>query len=70
MSVNCVGDVETEKFSLEVVECSCGFHLGIDATYLDLVDGVDIKCPSCGEMISVCADEPTVYESNQTRWVR
>jgi len=50
-----VGEVDVGKHSLEVVECDCGFHLGIDTTYLDQVDGVDIKCPSCGKMISVCA---------------
>ena len=47
--------IETEEYSLEVVECGCGFHIGLDATYLDQVDGIDIRCPSCGEMISVGA---------------
>ena len=59
MSENCAVKIidwfESERCSLDVVECKCGFHLGIDTTYLDQVDGVDIKCPSCGEMISVCA---------------
>jgi len=45
--------IETEEYTLEVVECGCGFHLGIDATYLEQVDGIGIKCPSCGEMISI-----------------
>jgi len=49
--------IETEECALEVVECDCGFHLGIDATYLEQVNGVDIKCPSCGKMIGVGAYE-------------
>jgi len=50
-----LNSVETEEYSLEVIECDCGFHLGIDATYLDQVDGVDIECPSCGKIISAGA---------------
>ena len=50
-----IESIETEKCSLEVIECDCGFHLGIDATYLDQVDGVDIECPSCRKMLGVCA---------------
>jgi len=46
-------DVETEKVSLEVYECGCGFHMGIDATYLDQVGPVTIKCPSCKEQIQI-----------------
>jgi len=54
MPAKYVEDVQTGKCSLEIVECGgCGFHMGIDATYLEQVDGVDIPCPSCGEMISV-----------------
>jgi hypothetical protein len=42
-----IGEVETEGYSLTVYECSCGFHIGLDTTYMDQVDGVVIKCPSC-----------------------
>ena len=48
---------ENDVYSLEVVECDCGFHLGIDATYLDQVGPVDIACPSCGKEIGVGAFE-------------
>jgi len=40
--------VENEKVQLEVIECDCGFHLGLDATYLVQVGDFKIKCPSCG----------------------
>lgn len=40
-----------EKAALEVVECDCGFHLGIDGSYLVQVGDVQIKCPVCERMI-------------------
>ena len=43
-----VESVETEKVSLEVYECACGFHVGFDATYLEQAGGVSIVCPACG----------------------
>lgn len=47
-----VCDVQNEKVSLEVYECQCGFHLGIDATYLDQVESkLEVICPSCGDLI-------------------
>lgn len=40
---------QTDRYELEVVECrTCGFHLGIDASYLEQVDGVSLDCPGCG----------------------
>jgi len=42
------------KDILEVYECDCGFHLGVDATYLEQVtSSVEILCPSCGKAIKV-----------------
>lgn len=43
-----VESVETEKVTLEVYECVCGFHLGLDATYLEQAGDVSIICPACG----------------------
>ena len=39
--------VENEHVQLEVIECDCGFHLGLDATYLDQVGDLVMKCPVC-----------------------
>jgi hypothetical protein len=53
--------IHTEEYDLEVIECDCGFHLGLDATYLDQVGDFEIPCPSCGTIIKtskVCPDEP------------
>ena len=43
--------VENEQVQLEVIECDCGFHIGIDATYLDQVGDVLLNCPSCLALI-------------------
>lgn len=41
-------------YELEVVEClSCGFHLGLDASFLDQVAGVTMKCPGCDTILTV-----------------
>lgn len=38
-------------YELEVIECQCGFHIGLDSTFLDQVDCINIPCPSCHENI-------------------
>ena len=51
--------IENDQVSLEVVECVCGFHLGIDATYLEQVGDVKVTCPSCGfvlETAKICPE--------------
>lgn len=47
-----IESVTTDKVELEVYECECGFHLGIDATYIDQVSDCSFICPSCGISIS------------------
>ena len=43
-----ITDISTDKVSLEVYECECGFHIGVDATYLEQVsEQLKMKCPSC-----------------------
>jgi hypothetical protein len=44
--------IETEQVQLEIIECSCGFHIGIDATYLDQVDDIKFMCFACNNTIS------------------
>ncbi len=50
-------DIETEEYNMEVYECECGFHVGIDYSYLEQVGSVVIKCPneSCNNEITVKA---------------
>ena len=46
-----LNSIETEKIQLEVIECDCGFHIGLDTTYLLQVGDFIIKCPACGTNI-------------------
>lgn len=63
-----IGEVETEKYSLTVYECDCGFHIGLDNTYMDQVSEVYMECPSCGEWfdteeVNTVDDEIDMVES-------
>lgn len=39
--------VPIEITELIVVECDCGFHLGLDFTFIDQVSEIKTNCPSC-----------------------
>lgn len=43
--------IETDRVQLEVIECYCGYHMGIDATFIDQVGDFTTECPACGEKI-------------------
>ena len=47
-----IESIETEKVQLEVMECDCGYHMGVDFTFLEQVGDFEAKCPSCGKIIS------------------
>ena len=48
-NIKVIGEYENDKVSMIFVECNgCGYHLGVDNTYLDQVDAVTTECPSCG----------------------
>ena len=51
MSKN-AGGVRNDLVTLEVIECDCGFHLGLDSTYLEQVGPITIECPVCGNVLS------------------
>ena len=45
---------QTGGASLEVYECDCGFHIGIDFTFLDQVEqDVVLTCPSCSDELTI-----------------
>jgi len=53
--------IENDQVQLEVVECDCGYHFGIDATYLDQVVDFRLECPACGMRVmtsEVCPEDP------------
>lgn len=40
---------ETDRYELEVFECiKCGYHFGIDGSFLQQEGQVEQPCPSCG----------------------
>jgi hypothetical protein len=43
--------IGNEQVELEVIECDCGYHMGVDYTYLDQVGDFVTICPSCGVSI-------------------
>lgn len=46
-----ISDVETAGFILEVYECACGYHMGIDHTFIEHADiRFRVLCPACGSM--------------------
>jgi len=52
--------VENDQVQLEVIECDCGYHMGIDATYLDQISDFITRCPSCQAEIDtskICISE-------------
>ena len=54
--------IETDQYSLQVYECGCGFHIGIDASYLDQVGDVTLKCPSCNNRLIITGYEEVSNE--------
>ena len=52
--------VVKDKAELEVYECSCGFHIGVDATYLEQgEEGIVVPCPSCNTNFIIEPEEDT-----------
>ena len=49
--------VETDIVQLEIGECDCGYHFGIDATFLEDVGDFTFRCPSCDK----CIDTASVF---------
>ena len=54
---NCKPIDDPDKYELEVVECTCGYHMGIDASYLEQVGAVEATCPSCKAKLVIPAFE-------------
>jgi len=55
-----IGEVETERFQLIVIECGrCQYHMGVDGSYIDQVGEINVVCPSCHNEIDTdeCVDD-------------
>lgn len=64
-SLKWIGDAETDKCQLEIYECTrCGFHIGLDFTFLDQVDTevIFVICPSCRNVYKKDTDCPWANE--------
>ncbi len=59
-NVKAIAYMQNERVIIEVIECSCGYHMGIDSTYLEQVDGITTWCPSCGEQIRYGYEKETI----------
>ncbi len=46
------------EVELEIGECECGYHFGVDATYLDQVGDFVFDCPSCKAKIDTAQAFP------------
>jgi len=46
---------------LEVLECECGYHMGVDSTYLEQVGDFVTDCPSCG----ITIDTAVIFPDNR-----
>lgn len=43
--------VSNDHVSLEVYECGdCGFHIGLDSSFIEQIGDIKIKCPACENM--------------------
>lgn len=52
--------IENDQVQMEVIQCDCGYHMGIDSTYLDEVGDFVTHCPSCGVTINtaeICLED-------------
>ena len=43
--------VDIKKCEIEIIECDCGYHLGVDMTFVEQVGDFTTICPSCKKMI-------------------
>ena len=47
-----IESLQGDTATIEVVECTCGYHMGIDSSFLDQVSDFKASCPSCGAIIN------------------
>ena len=55
--------LDNGRVQLSVYECGCGFHIGIDSSFLEQVEELSVTCPSCGERI-------TTAEGDEKEFIR
>jgi len=43
--------VPKEKCQMDVIECDCGYHMGIDTSFIEAEGHFVIRCPACGTLV-------------------
>ena len=61
--------VKNDTVEMEVIECDCGYHMGVDASYIMQVGDFVTICPSCKSTIStkkiLNEDEDETWTNNE-----
>ena len=57
-----IGDIENSRYSLTIYECGCGFHIGLDNTYMDQIGEILMECPACKTVF----DTTEIYEMEES----
>jgi len=43
--------IDSSLTEMICIECSCGYHMGIDSTFIDQVEDFKSNCPNCENVI-------------------
>lgn len=43
---------DISQCEMEIIECDCGYHLGVDSTFIEQVGHFITECPSCKKKIN------------------
>lgn len=66
--------VKNDTVEMEVIECDCGYHLGVDASYLMQVGDFITICPSCKSTINtkkiLKEEEEETWTNNEIQFPR
>jgi len=65
-----LNSVENDQVQLEVFECDCGFHIGLDFTYLAQEEDLKVPCPKCGEVFDTEELKPESYKTYTLKTVK
>jgi len=60
--------VETDEYQLDVIECDCGMHIGLDFSYIDQIGDISTECPNCKKTIS--SDDSLLEKKSKMNIVR
>ena len=52
-NIKFIESIETDKVSMEIYECECGYHMGVDSSFLEQVSHIASICPSCEKEITI-----------------